>query len=172
MFASEGTTEDPNSCYVTETIAADGSTRPIALPYSTEANQDDWAGYFRAWYIAGVVLGVANIVVVLFDGITKCTNDGKGHCVFAFCGLVLFFIAFGHFIWICIVRFSESGMIVSGDYREPEDPRKDYLEAHGLFALIYIYVTLAVLGISILGCCCCGCYLACIFKGAERAGGD
>ena len=83
-------------------------------------------------------------------------------------GLILFVLAILHVIWAAVIRFSHGGEIVSGDFREPDDPESNYLIAHGLFLMIYVIATVGVLALSCLSCGCCVCYLCCIFKAAEH----
>ena len=79
----------------------------------------------------------------------------------------------GHFIWICRLRFRHEGRVVSGDFLgddATEITEANYLISHGMFALVYIILTVAVTVIACLVSCVAVCYvIANTAKGAAKS---
>ncbi len=65
-----GSIGDPEFCYIPENNFT-GGTPDIAVTYLPYVDAPNWATKFRAWYIAGVILGIANVIIYTADLLAK-----------------------------------------------------------------------------------------------------
>ena len=115
----------------------------------------NWAGRFKSWFIAGVLLGILNFIIYTSDTAAKLKRNKKAHGMCQLAGCCTFALSIGHVIWIAVLRFRKQGKIVSGSYLteeliEIEEVRDNYLIAHGKFALWYLILTGIIFGFIIL----------------------